>query len=117
VVVSTGTTSGGGGEGGSGGIVFNAETTGEGSGGDHPTTATAAQDPTTCEAANCDGQIGGNGDDCSNTLKISCALDAHGNERCVCTYHEVFSGICFEQDASLLCSFEAGCCAGYFSGR
>jgi len=52
--------------------------------------------------------------------KITCApiTDLQGTHKveCVCTLQD-FSGVCFELDLANLCSFDKGCCAGYFSGK
>ncbi len=50
------------------------------------------------------------------TLRIACS-PKNGKIECVCSYGSDFSGICFEKDPALLCNFEKGCCANYFTGQ
>jgi hypothetical protein len=51
------------------------------------------------------------------TFKISCGVEASGVPGCVCTFKDLFSGVCFEEDPDNLCDFNEGCCAKYFHGK
>jgi hypothetical protein len=55
---------------------------------------------------------------CSGLSKIACApiVDLQGNSKieCVCTYEELFSGVCYETNPSATCDPHAGCCFKYF---
>lgn len=59
---------------------------------------------------------------CNETVseRISCVLTDTLTQKnviqCVCTYGDVFSGVCYEKPG-LACNFEKGCCAKYFSGK
>jgi hypothetical protein len=55
---------------------------------------------------------------CDGLSKISCApsTDLQGNTKieCVCTYDELFSGVCYETNSAAMCDPHAGCCFKYF---
>ena len=58
---------------------------------------------------------------CSEALvRINCALTDTLTQKnvieCVCSYENVFSGVCYEKPG-LACDFDHGCCAKYFSGK
>src|SRR5262245_35310555 len=55
---------------------------------------------------------------CSETaLKVKCAPNENKKLQCVCSYEDVFSGACFENEVDLSCNIVKGCCAKYFLGK
>ncbi len=74
---------------------------------------------TTCtsnDGANCSCQRA-----CGEALvRINCALTDTLTQKnvieCVCSYPNIFSGVCYEKPG-LACDIDHGCCAKYFSGK